>query len=58
MGHPAADAIEIEEPDLRESFGGPVTGEPPGRLLGEHSLGDEVAKNGMQGVAVAAGRRG
>ena len=58
MGHPAADAVEIEERRLREPFGGAVDCEPSGRFLGEHALGDEVTEDGMEGVAVAAGRRG
>ena len=59
MGHPAADALQVEEPSgVRELLGGPVAGEPAGRFLDEHSLGYEIAEDGVQGISVAAGRLG
>ena len=57
-GHPAADALKIEEAPVCELLRGLVAGEPAGRFLGEHSLGDQVTEDGVQGVTVAAGRRG
>ena len=54
MGHPATDAVEVQEWHCREFIGGSVAGEPPGRFLREHPLGDEVAENSMQGVAISA----
>jgi len=58
VSHPAADAVQVEERQARELFGGPVAGEPARGLLGEHALGDKVAEDGVQGVRVAAGRGG
>ena len=59
MGHPAADALEIEEaPRIGELLGCVVAGEPSRCWLPEHAVGDQVAQDGVQGIAVAAGRRG
>ena len=59
VGHPAADALEIEEaPRVGELLGGVVAVEMPGGLLLEDALGDQVAQHGVQGIAIAAGRGG
>ncbi len=58
MSHPSADAIEVQEACPDKLVGGPVAGEPAGRFLGEHSSGDEMTEDGMEGVAVTPRCRG
>ena len=59
MGHPAADAVQVEEASgVGEFLRGAVVVEAARGWFAEDAVADQVAQHGVQGILVAAGRDG